>query len=231
MVRQRSQAALETMCIRCPFASPCQSLLGGPGALSHHLERNADLFRAVLDEVERDLMLRFIGDPPCGTTAWERLGTGPRSFLDAATESEVQRNFVVDGPVILGWKALREIQDAIIEVLVRQAMSGGSIEAQPVGERIHMLVAALEDAALFIAYSPDPDEARGSASAVLDRFVLALSLAPPPFPPPRHVAAAAAADTRQRPSTLLANVDSGTTRPSNNPAPASRNRPRLEGSN
>lgn len=211
------------------------SAVGSRGAFYHHFEHKADLFRAVFQEVERDLMLRSIAHPPHGTSAWERLEHGLRSFLDAVLEPEVQRIILTDGPVVLGWRTLREIQEAgsiaMIEVLARRAISEGSIEAQPVGELIHMLVAALEEAALLIAHSPDPDKARASAGAVLDRFLHALSFAPPPQPPLRHFATATAAETRPRASTLPIGVDDGTTERGNNSAPVSRSRPRRKGSN
>ena len=98
---------------------------------------------------------------------------------DAALEPEVQRIILIDGPVILGWQTLREIQEAgsiaMIEVLVRRAISEGSIEPSPVRELTHMLVAALEEAALLVAHSSDPDEARAASGEILDRLLRALT--------------------------------------------------------
>lgn len=156
-----------------------RSGVGTRGAFYHHFDNKSELFHAVFKEVEQDLMLRSLAHPPPGRSAWECLVTGLRGFLDAALEAEVQRIILIDGPVILGWQTLRAIQDAgsiaMIEVLVRRAISEGSIDPQPVHELTHMLVAALEEAALLVAHSSDPDEARASAGDVLDRLMRALT--------------------------------------------------------
>ncbi|OBK43155.1 TetR/AcrR family transcriptional regulator [Mycobacterium sp. 1081908.1] len=159
-----------------------RSGVGTRGAFYHHFDNKAELFHAVFREVEQDLMLRSLADPPSGRSAWEYLVTGLRGFLDAALEPEVQRIILIDGPVILGWQTLRAIQDAgsiaMIEVLVRRAISEGSIEPQPVHELTHMMVAALEEAALLVAHSSDPGAARASAGEVLDRLLRGLTSSP-----------------------------------------------------
>lgn len=156
-----------------------RSGVGTRGAFYHHFENKTELFHAVFQEVERDLMLRSLAQPPPGRSAWERLVSGLRGFLDAALEPEVQRIILVDGPVILGWQTLRAIQEAgsmaAIEVLVHRAIAEGSIEPQPVREFTHMLVAALEEAALLVAHSADPDEARAASGEVLERLLRALT--------------------------------------------------------
>lgn len=160
-----------------------RSGVGTRGAFYHHFESKEELFHAVFREVERDLMLRSLAQPPPGRSAWERLVSGLRGFLDAAAEPEVQRIILVDGPVILGWQKLRAIQEAgsmaAIEVLVHRAIAEGSIEPQPVREFTHMLVAALEEAALLVAHSSDPDAARMSSAEVLDRLLRALTTSLP----------------------------------------------------
>ena len=118
----------------------------------------------MFEEVERDLTLRSIAQPPSGTDGWESLQSGLHGFLEAALEPEVQRVILIDGPVILGWRSLRSIEErnsiAIIEDIVRKAMADRKIDEQPVSELTHMLVAALEEAALLVAHSADPERAR-----------------------------------------------------------------------
>jgi hypothetical protein len=104
----------------------------------------AELFRAVFEDVENDLTLRSIAAPPPGADPWARLTSGLHGFLVAATEPAVQRVTLVDGPVVLGWQTLREIQQrnsiALINEVVREAIAAGIIDDQPVGELTHMLV-------------------------------------------------------------------------------------------
>jgi hypothetical protein len=82
---------------------------------------------------------------------------------------------LIDGPVVLGWQTLRAIQEensiALIDQTVRAAIADGTIDDQPVTELTHMLVAALEEAALLVAHADNPDQARKRATLVLDRLL------------------------------------------------------------
>jgi AcrR family transcriptional regulator len=156
--------------------------VGTRGAFYHHFKDKAELFRAVFEEVERDLTLRSLASPPQGADAWERLSGGLHGFLESALEPEVQRIMLLDGPVVLGWATLRTIEDnnslALIEQMVRGAIADGVIDDQPVGELTHMLIAALEEAALLVAHASDAAKARERAAKVLDRLLLSFAASP-----------------------------------------------------
>ncbi|BBX16093.1 TetR family transcriptional regulator [Mycolicibacterium duvalii] len=156
-----------------------KSGVGTRGAFYHHFKDKSELFRAVFEEVENDLTLRSLASPPQGEDPWERLSRGLHSFLDAALEPEVQRIMLLDGPVVLGWQAVRLIQQgnsiALIEEQVGEAISEGVIEEQPVNELTHMLVAALEEGALLVAHAPDPGEAQRRAARILDHLLLSFA--------------------------------------------------------
>jgi AcrR family transcriptional regulator len=151
---------------------------GTRGAFYHHFSDKAELFRAVFEDVEKDLMLRSIAQPLPGGP-WERLVGGLHDFLEAALEPEVQRIILIDGPVVLGWRTLRSIEEgssiAMIEDIVEHAMADGIIDEQPVSELTHMLVAAVEEASLLVAHSAKPAQAREHAAEVLDRLLLSLA--------------------------------------------------------
>jgi AcrR family transcriptional regulator len=159
-----------------------KSGVGTRGAFYHHFKDKAELFRAVFEDVENDLTLRFIAAPPPGADPWERLTSGLHGFLEAAQEPAVQRVILVDGPVVLGWQTLREIQEgnsiAIINDVVREAIGEGVIDDQPVAELTHMLVAALEEAALLVAHAANPTRARRRAAQILDRLLLSFAIEP-----------------------------------------------------
>src|SRR5690349_11549773 len=156
--------------------------VGTRGAFYHHFRDKAELFRAVFEEVERDLTLRSLASPPRGADAWERLTAGLHGFLESALEPEVQRVMLLDGPVVLGWQTLRSIEErnsiALINEMVREAIAEGAIEDQPVGELTHMLVAALEEASLLVAHAANPTRARRRAAKVLDRILLSFAIEP-----------------------------------------------------
>ena len=154
--------------------------VGTRGAFYHHFKDKAELFRAVFVEVERDLTLRSLASPPTGSDPWQVLSAGLHGFLEAALEPEVQRVILLDGPVVLGWQNLRAIQEdnsiALIDEQVRNAIAMGVIEDQPVTELTHMLVAALEEAAVLVAHAPHPAKARKRAAKVLDRVLASFAV-------------------------------------------------------
>ncbi|MGV0790742.1 TetR/AcrR family transcriptional regulator [Mycolicibacterium sp. XJ1819] len=156
--------------------------VGTRGAFYHHFKDKAELFRAVFEEVERDLTLRSLASPPSGADSWERLCAGLHGFLESATEPEVQRIMLVDGPVVLGWQTLRAIQEgnsiALINEMVRNAIAEGVIDDLPVAELTHMLVASLEEGALLVAHAKSPGRARRQAAKVLDRLLLSFATEP-----------------------------------------------------
>lgn len=159
-----------------------RSGVGTRGAFYHHFKDKAELFRAVFEEVERDLTLRSLASPPQGADAWEKLAVGMRGFLESALEPEVQRVMLIDGPVVLGWRTLRSIQEsnsiALINEMVDEAIAEGIIDDHPVGELTHLLVAAVEEAALLVAHADRPAKARARAAKVLDRLLLSFAVEP-----------------------------------------------------
>jgi AcrR family transcriptional regulator len=159
-----------------------RSGVGTRGAFYHHFKDKAELFRAVFEEVERDLTLRSLASPPQGADAWEKLSVGMRGFLESALEPEVQRVMLIDGPVVLGWQTLRSIQEsnsiALINEMVDEAIAEGIIDDHPVGELTHLLVTAVEEAALLVAHADRPAKARARAAKVLDRLLLSFALEP-----------------------------------------------------
>jgi lactam utilization protein B len=86
---------------------------------------------------------------------------------------------LIDGPVVLGWQVLRGIQEgnsiALIYEKVHEAIAQGIIDDQPVAELTHMLVAALEEAALLVAHADEPAAARGRAAEILDRLLFSFT--------------------------------------------------------
>jgi hypothetical protein len=50
-------------------------------------------------------------------------------------------------------------------------MRAGIIDEHPAAELTHMLVASIEEAAMLVAHSPEPDRARVRAAQILDRLL------------------------------------------------------------
>ena len=89
---------------------------------------------------------------------------GTELFLDACLEPEVQRIVLLDAPAVLGWERWREIAAdyglGLIEAALQAAMEAGAIAAQPVRPLAHVLMGALDEAAMLVARAEDPTAAR-----------------------------------------------------------------------
>ena len=134
------------------------------GALYHHFRRKEDLFRAVYEDVERELMEKIM-DRIVHLDAWERLRVGVEAFLEFCLDPAVQRITVLDAPSVLGWDAWREIDSKygygwLLRASLKAAMEAGAIETQPVEPLAAFIFGGLMEGAMLIARSDDPDTTR-----------------------------------------------------------------------
>lgn len=81
------------------------------------------------------------------------------AWLDACAESEVQQIVLLDRPAVLGWQRWREIGLryglGLVESLLAHAIEVGRIPQQPVSALAHVLMGALDEAALYVARAED----------------------------------------------------------------------------
>lgn len=149
------------------------------GALQHHFPRKEDLFLAVFDEVERDM----IGDssPPAEGepgAQWLRFKANVARFLDAASTPEVQRIILIDGPAVLGWLEWRRLEAhyglGIIERAVIDGMEAGHIRRQPPRSLAHLILSIIDEAALLVANAAEAEPARHEANLALQTLLASL---------------------------------------------------------
>jgi AcrR family transcriptional regulator len=153
------------------------------GALYHQFTDKSALFEAVLDQVETEIADRMVaavsGDlDPADTVAL--LLAGADAFLDACTEPDIQRIVLIDGPSVLGWQRWRQIclnhSVGLVAGLLADGIERGNIPIQPVDPLTHVLVGAIDEAALYLARVADPAGARRDVDLVLRRLTAALTL-------------------------------------------------------
>ena len=145
------------------------------GALYHHFADKRDLFRAVFQRVEGDLMERIGARMEAVDDPWELMLAGMRAFLDACEEPAVKQIALTDAPAVLGWKEWREIDNRHGLGLTRAALEGavaaGMLRPIAVEPMAHLLVAALSEAAFVIAYADRPRKARAEVEQALLQLV------------------------------------------------------------
>jgi AcrR family transcriptional regulator len=144
------------------------------GALYHHFEDKRELFAAVYEQIEVELAERITAGALAAnaTSPLEAMRAGAEMFLAACTEPAVQQIALLDGPAVLGWDRWREIAAehglGLIEASLQTAIEAGAIVAQPVRPLAHVLMGALDEAAMLVARAEDPEQARAEVGSTLD---------------------------------------------------------------
>jgi AcrR family transcriptional regulator len=143
------------------------------GALYHHFEDKRDLFRAVHEQLEKELAER-IGVELGGSGSddpIEALRTAVRIFLDACTEPELARIALIDAPSVLGWEEWRRIDEkyglGLTIAGLNMGMEAGRLRRQPVRPLAHLLLAAMGEAGMVLANANDPEAARAEVEPAL----------------------------------------------------------------
>lgn len=143
------------------------------GALYHHFQDKEALFEATFrgaeDELQRAAaapVLDLAFDP------WRQLQDGLQSHLNViATNRGLQRILLIDGPVVLGWPKWRALETEFTLGLLMTALNGmmarDIIQSQPARPLAHLVMAALNEAALLIAHAEDPAATRGEVGEAL----------------------------------------------------------------
>jgi AcrR family transcriptional regulator len=145
------------------------------GALYHHFAGKAELFRAVLAEVQQEVGRRVAAAAEAHADPWAQLVAGCQEFLTASTDPDVRRIMLVDGPSVLGWREWRALDEAASGRHLAEALhalvDAGIVPRQPVAPLTHLLSGAMNEAALWLAESAEPtdlDATRVALSRMLD---------------------------------------------------------------
>jgi AcrR family transcriptional regulator len=157
------------------------------GALYHHFGGKAELLEAVYERLEAESTER-VARIVLGSeleSPVEAMKAGIEAFLDECAEPELQRIGLHDAPAVLGWDRWREIAAAnglgLIEASLTAAIEAGEIRPLPVKPLAHLLLGALDEAAMLIARSDDP-ASRTEVTTVLAALLDSFAVGPNPTP-------------------------------------------------
>jgi AcrR family transcriptional regulator len=148
------------------------------GALYHHFSSKSDLFLAVFEDAQREIAERIEQAATSAPDLWAGLLAGCRTFLEACIDPHLQQIVIIDAPAVLGWELWRRV-DAVhglseLKIGLTELMEAGLIKPQPLDALAHLLAGAMNEAALWIAQSPDPPQALEEAVATLETLLQAL---------------------------------------------------------
>ncbi len=131
------------------------------GAMYHQFADKRDLFEAVFEDVEREL----VGEIDAAVSAHgaadpvDSLIVGCLAWLDASADPAAQRIILLDAPAVLGWARWREVElrhtIGLLESALTGAVAAGRIRTRAVRPLALVLVGALDEAAQYLAHGGD----------------------------------------------------------------------------
>lgn len=142
------------------------------GALYHHFDSKEALFDAVLDQLVAEIAATTAEAGRAATEPLEALRAGSFAWLEAALDPAVQRIALLDAPGVVGWRRWREIDEQHILGGLRAALEAiaaeGGLPRENTALLAHMVLAAVNEAALMIARSEEPKAALEAGKATVD---------------------------------------------------------------
>jgi AcrR family transcriptional regulator len=140
------------------------------GALYHHFPDKEAVFRAVFEQVQREVSDQAVAEfnQP---DSWDALVMGCQLWIDAHLDPGVRQIVLTDARGVLGWDAARAIENRFSAVALRGAlrkgMHAGVIARRPLRPLALMLTGALSEACLYVAESEDPVVARAEVGGLV----------------------------------------------------------------
>jgi AcrR family transcriptional regulator len=151
------------------------------GALYHHFGGKAKLLEAVYERLEAESTER-VAHIVLGShfeSPLEAMKAGIEAFLDECSKPDLRQIVLHDAPAVLGWDRWREIGAAnglgLIEASLGAAIEAGEIRPLPLKPLAHLLLGALDEAAMLVSREQDPAgraEVIATLSALLDGFAV-----------------------------------------------------------
>jgi AcrR family transcriptional regulator len=133
------------------------------GALYHHFGDKASLLEAAYERIEAESTER-VARVVLGSdleSPLEAMKAGVVAFLDECAQPELRQVALHDAPAVLGWERWRDIGAAnglgLIEASLAAAIEAGEIRALPVKPTAHLLMGALDEAAMLLARDERPE--------------------------------------------------------------------------
>lgn len=150
------------------------------GALYHHFASKAELFDAVAEEVFVEIAARADeAAAAAGSDMLDRFRAGAQAWLEMAIDPAVQRIALIDPLIVLGWQRWRALDEKHSLGSLRAGFARLESEGRvPAGQSellANLLLAALNEAALFIASAEDQPAALATARRTIDDLLARLA--------------------------------------------------------
>lgn len=140
------------------------------GALYHHFANKRELFRGVIERIQREAEETLVPAEPFDDQ-WEAFTVAVLASLDAVYDQATRRLLLIEAPAVLGWAEVRETHRGStlrsVELMLQSFRPDGAENSIRESVLAHLVVAAVEEAMLYLAHSDDPQRDRNIVEAEL----------------------------------------------------------------
>ena len=145
------------------------------GALYHHFRDKKEIFQAIVEEIEQEIMEKTDAAAALHRDPWDRLLAAIEALLDASTATDVQRIGFVDAPVVLGPVIAREIEARYgygkLQASLGRIIDAGLMRSHSLELLGPIVLGCLHEAATAVARADDVPLARKQASEILQQLL------------------------------------------------------------
>jgi AcrR family transcriptional regulator len=145
------------------------------GALYHHFTNKRELYQAVVEDLEAELVERIEAAGASQRDPWKRLHAMCRGFLDACGDPALGRILVLEAPVVLGWKTWCDLEQKYEVAAFARCLRGTGLKlSEPPETLAQVILGALTTGARVIATAADAAAARREIDKTIDRLLTGL---------------------------------------------------------
>ena len=150
------------------------------GALYYQFRDKAGLFRAVLEELNLNIVTQVVRALQSSQgeqrDLWNQIvHIGINAYLDACLDPAVQRIALTEAYAVLGWEEHRELDKrtglGLIRSAIQELLDAGLITPQPLGPLACLILSAITEASMYIVRADDIPTARKEMGASLERML------------------------------------------------------------
>ena len=145
------------------------------GSLYHHFDGKDRLFEAVVEHVEEGVVERLMTVVSRHRDPVKILRAGCAQWIALVEDPAVRQIILTDAPAVLGWQRWREIDErygfGLLKHGVQAVADAGRLAVNDVDVVAHVLLGALNEAAMLVARPATPVAARRDATKAVDRII------------------------------------------------------------
>jgi AcrR family transcriptional regulator len=152
------------------------------GSLYHHFNSKDVLFEAVLEALETDVGRRTMEAAAGAPSAAAALRAGCVEWVRIARDPVIQQILLIDAPSVLGWERWRALGErhglGLIKGGLKAIAAQGGLAPDLVDVFAHVILASIDEIALYVARSDSTDAATLAGTGAIDEVLSRLLTSP-----------------------------------------------------